>query len=72
MAAAKFIDQGYAILDRKEAAAFLRCSDRKLWGLTNDGTVKCIKIGYSVRYDRRDLMAYIDSLRGVATEAAAK
>jgi excisionase family DNA binding protein len=46
-----------------EAAVILRVSPRTLWGLTNNGDLRCVKIGRSVRYDRRDLAAYIKRQR---------
>ena len=51
----------------------LRISPRTLWGLTARGEVPAVKIGKSKRYDRRDLAAFVDRLRGqTATPATAE
>lgn len=47
-----------------DAAKALAISPRKLWGLTQNGEVKCIRIGRSVRYAPEDLMAFIATKRG--------
>ena len=51
------------LLHPPQAAHYLGISDRKLWQLTKDGAVRSVRIGRSVRYDRRDLIAYVDTLR---------
>jgi excisionase family DNA binding protein len=43
----------------QEAAKALAISQRKLWGLTNDKAIPCVRIGRSVRYDPADIRAYI-------------
>lgn len=48
------------LLTSKQAAVFLSICERKLWGLANDGDIPRVTIGRSVRYDRRDLIAWID------------
>jgi excisionase family DNA binding protein len=47
----------------REAAAILRVSARWLWGATARGEIRCVRLGRAVRYDARDLAAYIDRLR---------
>ena len=47
----------------REAAHALSISPRTLWQLTNEGTIPCVRIGRSVRYDLRDLQAWIDRLK---------
>jgi excisionase family DNA binding protein len=47
-----------------EAARALRISPRTLWGLTDRGEVPCVRIGRAVRYDPRDLVAYVERRRG--------
>jgi excisionase family DNA binding protein len=44
----------------REAAKALAISERTLWQLTKDGVIPCVRIGRSVRYDLRDLQAWID------------
>lgn len=46
-----------------EAADALAISERKLWELTRCGEVPAVRIGRAVRYDPRDLAAWIDGRR---------
>jgi predicted DNA-binding transcriptional regulator AlpA len=48
------------LVDRREAARMLAMSESWLWQATARGEVACVRIGRSVRYDPRDLQAYID------------
>jgi predicted DNA-binding transcriptional regulator AlpA len=43
-----------------EAARLLSMSERKLWSLTKDGTIQCIKIGRSKFYCPKMLAAWVD------------
>lgn len=45
------------------AAKLLAVSPRTLWTLTHSREIPMVKIGRSVRYDPRDLDAYIQSRR---------
>jgi predicted DNA-binding transcriptional regulator AlpA len=47
----------------REAAAVIRMSPSWLWQATRRGEVKCVRLGRSVRYDKRDLLAFIDAAR---------
>lgn len=47
------------LLRRSEAAAMLSISTRKLWELTNRGEIPCVRIDSAVRYDPRDIEAWI-------------
>ena len=47
------------LLRPKEAAAVLAISPRKLWELTNCGTIPCVRMGKAVRYDPADLNHFI-------------
>lgn len=47
------------LLKPKDAALALSMSERKLWSLTNDGTVESIKIGRSVFYCPTKLRAWV-------------
>lgn len=52
------------LLTSKIAAERLGMSERWLWEHSEPrGPVPVVKLGRSVRYDPRDLAAYIDSLR---------
>jgi excisionase family DNA binding protein len=48
------------LLAPPEAAKALAIGQRKLWELTNRGVLPAVRIGRSVRYDVRDLAAFID------------
>lgn len=52
------------LLTAREAAQQLAIGLRKLWQLTNTGELRCVRIGRSVRYDPRDVAAFIDARRG--------
>jgi excisionase family DNA binding protein len=43
------------LLTVEEAAAVLSISERKLWELTNNGEIPCVRIGTLVRYRRAGL-----------------
>jgi excisionase family DNA binding protein len=49
------------LLTPTEAAQALAVSPRTLWTLTHDGKIQSLRIGRSVRYDPRDLEAFIQS-----------
>lgn len=48
------------LLTPLEASASLSISPRKLWELTNCGTIKAVRIGRSVRYSDQSLRQFID------------
>jgi excisionase family DNA binding protein len=50
----------------REAAAALGISERKLWDLTNEGAIPCIRIGRAVRYDPGDIRTWIDAQKNRA------
>lgn len=60
------------LLRAREAAKCLQTSERTLWELTKQGQIKCVRLGKSVRYDRRDLLAWIDRCRQEPTSAVSK
>ena len=43
----------------RQAAKALAISERKLWDLTNEGAIPCIRIGRAVRYDPGDIRSWI-------------
>lgn len=51
------------LLTSREAAEFLKISERTLWQLANDGEVKRVVIKKAVRYDLWDLLDYIESVK---------
>jgi len=51
------------LLRAHEAADQLAISARKLWQLTSEGRIACIRLGRSVRYDPEDLRRFIESQR---------
>lgn len=49
------------LLDAREAARRLGISPRTLWTLTDEGRIRPVRIGRLVKYDPRDLLAFIDA-----------
>lgn len=49
------------LVDAREAARLLGISPRTLWTLTDGGRIKAVRIGRLVKYDPRDLLAFIDA-----------
>jgi excisionase family DNA binding protein len=49
------------LLTPRDAAKALALSERTLWELTKRGVIARLKIGASVRYDVKDLEAFIES-----------
>ncbi len=47
------------LVDTREAARLLSISERTLWTLTNQGSIKATKIGRAVRYSVAALEAFI-------------
>lgn len=47
------------LMTSREAAEFLRISERKLWSLAQAGDIACVRIGRAVRYTRDALNAFI-------------
>jgi excisionase family DNA binding protein len=56
----------------RQAAKALAISERKLWELTNEEAIPCIRIGRAVRYDPADIRAWIDGQKKRAQPADAK
>lgn len=54
-----------ALLTSREVAKMLQISERKLWGITDQGQLPCIWFGRAKRYDRQDVLRMIDQLKGV-------
>ncbi len=52
------------LLKARDAAKALAISERSLWELTRRGEIPRLKIGASVRYDLRDLQAWIEKKKG--------
>jgi hypothetical protein len=52
------------LLTRKAAAAALAVSERTLFGMTAPrGSIPAVHIGRAIRYDARDLVAFIDRVK---------
>ena len=51
------------LLTPRQTAAYLSISERKLWSLTNESLIPCIRIGRAVRYSVTDLNLWIESQR---------
>ena len=54
-------EQTKLLLTAREAALTLSISERHLWGLTNQGLLRCVRIGRSVRYSTDALREFIAS-----------
>ncbi len=52
------------LLTPRQAAAALQLSERTLWELARRGEIKRLKINSSVRYDPKDLQAFIAKKKG--------
>jgi excisionase family DNA binding protein len=48
------------VLSPRQAAHVLAISERTLWTLTHRGDIPAVRIGRAVRYDPRDLAAYVE------------
>jgi excisionase family DNA binding protein len=48
------------LVTAREAARMLSLSERTVWGLSKAGELPTVRIGRSVRYDPRDLQAWIE------------
>jgi excisionase family DNA binding protein len=49
-----------ALLTARQTAKILNICDRKLWELTNSKQIPHVRIGRAVRYDPRDLDAWLE------------
>jgi excisionase family DNA binding protein len=49
------------LLRPREAAQWLKISERSLWSLTQRGELPAVRIGRSVRYDLADLVAFVET-----------
>ena len=47
------------LMDAKKASRYLAISERKLWGMTKSNIIPVVRLGRAVRYDKRDLDAFI-------------
>ncbi|MBK8099846.1 MAG: helix-turn-helix domain-containing protein [Planctomycetes bacterium] len=55
------------LLRPREAAELLAISPRLLWSLTQQGAVRAVRFGRTVRYDLTDLLAWIERQKGPRT-----
>jgi excisionase family DNA binding protein len=53
-----------ALLRLPEAAQFLALSERTVWQMVADGRLQSVRVGRALRFDRRDLVAFIDAAKG--------
>lgn len=56
------------LLNRRDAARALSISERKLFTLTQAGTIPCVRLGNSVRYRRATLEEVLKELEGHGTQ----
>ena len=50
----------------RAAADYLAISERKLWDLSQNGTIPVVKLGRMVRYDLADLDSFIENMKSIA------
>lgn len=55
------------LLTAKQSAAYLAISERKLWEMSKSNIIPVVRLGRAVRYDRRDLDAFIQQAKGEGT-----
>jgi excisionase family DNA binding protein len=58
------------LLRPRDAAAALAVCEKTLWTLTDRGEIPVVKIGRAVRYDPRDLSAWIDRQKTAPAQPA--
>ena len=58
-----------SLLSPRDAAAWLKISERTLWRIARDGQLRSIRFGRSVRYDIADLVAFAESRKTSLTTA---
>lgn len=58
-----------SLLTSRDAAAWLKISERTLWKLALSGQLRSVRFGRSVRYDMGDLVAFVASRKTSATAA---
>jgi len=63
-------DAARLLITSREAAATMSISERTLWTLTNERGLPCVRIGRSVRYDPRDLQAWIERHKSAGRASA--
>jgi excisionase family DNA binding protein len=54
------------LLTAPQAAKVLAISERALWQLGKDGELPVVRLGRAVRYDRRDLLDFIEKRKDVS------
>lgn len=55
------------VMTEPEAAAFLTISPSKLYKMNKAGEIQCLRAGRRKMYDRRVLLAWMDSQKSVLT-----
>ena len=59
-------DIGRRLVKVRAAADYLAISERKLWDLSQNGTIPVVKLGRAVRYDLADLDSFIENMKQIA------
>lgn len=57
------------LLTIKQASKILGITERTLFTFTKRGDLPCIKVGFSVRYDVRDIEAYLNRNKSQGKES---
>ena len=65
------VDDTPLLLTYREVAKLLSCSDRHVWTLVNRGQLPAVRLARrAVRIDRRDVVAFIDRVKGKSLKDA--
>jgi excisionase family DNA binding protein len=61
-------DDSVSLVNARQAARTLAISERKLWQLTANGEIPHVPIGRAIRYDPRDLRAWVEAQKKSGTK----
>lgn len=56
------------LLTQREAAKAIAVCEKQVYLLAKAGQLRQVRIGRSVRYDRRDIEAFIETAKGVPND----
>jgi excisionase family DNA binding protein len=59
---------GVSLVNARQAARTLAISERKLWEMTKNGEIPHVPVGRAIRYDPRDLRAWVEAQKKSGTK----
>jgi excisionase family DNA binding protein len=62
---------GVSLVNARQAAKALAISERKLWEMTKNGEIPHVPVGRAIRYDPRDLRAWVEAQKKSGTKEEA-